>query len=46
MGRWLIENLQGLGPLPVPDRSEDIGRPIPYIDQKDEEWLKSEQGGE
>ena len=39
MGRWLVENLRGLGPLELPDRNEtDADRPIPYADWTEEQW--------
>lgn len=41
MGQWLIENLRGLGPLELPDRSEDDSdRRIPYADWTEEEWAE------
>lgn len=43
MGRWLVENLRGLGPLDIPDRKDDPERPIPYADWTEEEWSAWEQ---
>lgn len=41
MGQWLVENLRGLGPLELPDRSEDDSeRRIPYSDWTEEEWAE------
>ena len=47
MGRWLVENLRGLGPLELTDRNEpEPERPIPYADWTEEEWAEWEQGRE
>jgi len=34
MGKWLIENLRGLGEIELPSRHED--RPSPFADWEDE----------
>ena len=42
LGQWLVENLRGLGPYPLVDRSEDSDRPLPYADWTEEEWAEFE----
>lgn len=46
MGRWLVENLRGLGPLEIPDRKDDPERPIPFADWTEEEWTAWGQRGQ
>ncbi len=35
MGKWLVENLAGLGEIELPSRGDD--RPIPFADWSDED---------
>jgi len=36
MGKWLVENLAGLGEIGLPSRGDD--RPIPFADWSDEDF--------
>jgi prevent-host-death family protein len=36
LGRWLVENLRGVGAIELPSRRED--RPSPFADWKDEDF--------
>lgn len=36
MGKWLVENLAGLGEIELPSRGDD--RPIPFADWSDEDF--------
>jgi len=36
MGKWLVENLRGLGEIELPSRGDD--RPIPFADWSEEDF--------
>ncbi len=36
VGKWLVENLRGLGEIELPSRGDD--RPIPFADWSDEDF--------
>jgi len=36
MGKWLVENLGGLGEIELPSRGDD--RPVPFADWSDEDF--------
>jgi prevent-host-death family protein len=36
MGKWLVENLSGLGEIELPSRGDD--RPVPFADWSDEDF--------
>ena len=36
MGKWLVENLAGLGEIELPSRGDD--RPVPFADWSDEDF--------
>ena len=37
-GKWLVENLAGLGEIELPPR--DDARPVPFADWNDADWAK------
>jgi len=36
LGKWLVENLRGLGEIELPSRGDD--RPVPFADWSDEDF--------
>jgi prevent-host-death family protein len=40
-GKWLVENLAGLGEIELPPREDN--RPIPFADWSDEDWDKMDR---
>jgi len=36
LGKWLVENLSGLGEIELPSRGDD--RPVPFADWSDEDF--------
>ena len=36
LGKWLVENLRGLGEIELPSRADD--RPVPFADWSDEDF--------
>jgi len=36
LGKWLVENLSGLGEIELPSRGDD--RPVPFTDWSDEDF--------
>ncbi len=41
LGRWIVENMRGLGPLELPSRTDNPNREVPFADDEDEQWSES-----